>query len=92
MKTYLYTQWSIPSCLVEGRGIHKYPDSKFHGANMGPTSVLSAPDGPHIGPMNLAIRVYHDLNLHSLSFFFMNQKPKADVFERSMEYCMHIAV
>ena len=23
---------------------------------MGPTWVLSAPDGPHIGPMNLAIR------------------------------------
>ena len=24
---------------------------------MGPTWVLSAPDGPHVGPMNLAIRV-----------------------------------
>ena len=34
-----------------------YPDSKIHGANMGPTWVLSAPDGPHVGPMNLAIRV-----------------------------------
>ena len=32
------------------------PDSKFHGANMGSTWVLSAPDGPHVGPMNLAIR------------------------------------
>ena len=32
------------------------PDSKIHGANMGPTWVLSAPDGPHVGPMNLAIR------------------------------------
>ena len=32
------------------------PDSKVHGANMGPTWVLSAPDGPHVGPMNLAIR------------------------------------
>ena len=30
-------------------------DSKVHGANMGPTWVLSAPDGPHVGPMNLAI-------------------------------------
>ena len=35
-----------------------YPDSKVHGANMGPTWVLSAPDGPHDGPMNLDIRVY----------------------------------
>ena len=34
----------------------QFPDSKVHGANMGPTWVLSAPDGPHVGPMNLAIR------------------------------------
>ena len=26
------------------------------GGNMGPTWVLSAPDGPHVGPMNLGIR------------------------------------
>ena len=32
------------------------PDSKIHGTNMGPTWVLSAPDAPHIGPVNLAIR------------------------------------
>ena len=34
-----------------------FPDSKVHGANMGPTWVLSAPDGPHVGHMNLAILV-----------------------------------
>ena len=32
------------------------PDSKVHRAIMGPTWVLSAPDRPHDGPMNLAIR------------------------------------
>ena len=32
------------------------PDSKVHMANMGPTWVLSAPGGPHVGPMNFAIR------------------------------------
>ena len=32
------------------------PDNKVHGANMGPTWVLLAPDGPHAGPMNIAIR------------------------------------
>ena len=32
------------------------PDNKVHGANMGPTWALSAPDGPHVGLMNLAIR------------------------------------
>ena len=34
------------------------PDSKVHGTNMGPTWVLSAPDGPHVGPMYLAIREF----------------------------------
>ena len=52
-----------------------YPDSKVHGANMGPTWVLWAPDGPHVGPMNLAIRVFieksgpilsHILNIPSM--------------------------
>ena len=32
-------------------------DSKIHGANMGPSWVLPAPGGPHVGPMNLAIWV-----------------------------------
>ena len=32
------------------------PDIKVRGANMRPTWVLSAPSGPHIGPINLAIR------------------------------------
>ena len=43
------------------RGCHwikNSPDSKIHGANMGPTWVLSAPDGSHVGPMNLAVREY----------------------------------
>ena len=35
-----------------------HPDSKVHGANMGPTWVLSAPYGPHVDPMNFAGRVY----------------------------------
>ena len=31
------------------------PDNNVHGANMGPTWILSAPDGPHVGPINRAI-------------------------------------
>ena len=31
------------------------PDSKVHGANMGPIWVLSTADGPHVAPINLAI-------------------------------------
>ena len=45
-----------------------YPDSKVHGAHMGPTWVLSAPDGPHVGPMYLAITVDYGL-LHILKQF-----------------------
>ena len=36
---------------------HPYSDNKVHGANMGPTWVLSDPEGPHVGPMNHAIRI-----------------------------------
>ena len=32
------------------------PHNKIHVDNMGPTRVLSAPDWPHVGPINLAIR------------------------------------
>ena len=35
----------------------RHPDSKVHGANMGPTWVRQVPGGPHVGPMNFAIWV-----------------------------------
>ena len=35
----------------------RYPDSNIHGANKGPTRVLSAPYRPPASPMNLAFRV-----------------------------------
>ena len=35
---------------------HSIQDSKIHGVIMGPTWILSAPDGPHVGPMNPVIR------------------------------------
>ena len=47
--------WLVLNC-VWGGSIFTIPDSQVHGANVGPTWVLSAPDGPHVGPMNLAIR------------------------------------
>ena len=47
---------SMPRPGIKGMQ-DKYPDSKIHGANTGPTWVLSAPGGPHDGPMNLVIRV-----------------------------------
>ena len=40
------------------------PDSQVPGANMGSTWVLSAPDGPHVGPRNLVIRDLTHSNLN----------------------------
>ena len=34
------------------------PDSKVHGANMGPIWGRQDPGGPHVGPMNFAIWDY----------------------------------
>ena len=59
---------------------NRLPDSKVHGANMGPTWVLSAPGEPHVGPMNLAIRATtaHPPNMcrvlswHALSWRWWN--------------------
>ena len=42
---------------IEFKNLENYkdfPDSNVHGANMGPTWVLSAPDGPHVGPNEAA--------------------------------------
>ena len=47
------SQWFNPDCGI----VYQYPpDGKVHVANMGPTWVLPAPDGPNVGPMNLAIK------------------------------------
>ena len=35
----------------------RFPDSKVHGANMGPACGRQDPGGPHVGHMNLAIWV-----------------------------------
>ena len=49
---------AIPSRFLTDGIVNKLrnPDIKVHGAHMVPTWVLTAPDGPHVGPMNLAIR------------------------------------
>ena len=46
--------------IVNPKGVKPYPDRNVHGANMGPTWVMSAPGGPHVGPMNIAIWVGND--------------------------------
>ena len=55
-KNLKWGQENVPFIIVDGWIFETFPDSKVPGANMGPTWVLSAHDGPHVGPMNLAIR------------------------------------
>ena len=60
-KTWNKPSLSMPNCYEVVTAVSpsgNYQDNKVHGANMGPTWVLSAPDGPHVRPMNLVIRVW----------------------------------
>ena len=69
------TLWSQAKCksgnLSHNLPVHHFPDSKVHGANMGSTWVLSVPDGPHVGPMNFAIRAYRFSTLATLISDFL---------------------
>ena len=51
---------AYPSVFISYKGSRDKswhgPNRKVHGTNMGPTWVLSVPDGLHVGPMNLANR------------------------------------
>ena len=38
-------------------GLKPFPDSKVHGANVGPIWGRQDPGGPHVGPMNFALWV-----------------------------------
>ena len=53
----------------------KYPNSKVHGAIIGPTWVLSAPGGPYVGPMQLAIWV---ISIHQCHVY-------------AAQYCTHFS-
>ena len=45
--------WQAPTWASIGE--ENTPDSKVHGANMGPIWGRQDPGGPHVGPMNFAI-------------------------------------
>ena len=56
---------------------------------MGPTCVLSAPDGPHVGPMNLAIRVYALPCLNDLRTNINDMKIIAHSFQDDIKYLVY---
>ena len=49
-----HSRWVHIECSTPG---HAFPESKVHGVNMGPIWGRQDPGGPHVDPMNLAIRV-----------------------------------
>ena len=57
--------WAQFTCMYDR---HYHPDSKVHGANMGPIWVLSDPGGPHVGPINLVIMAGYSSKLTSVYF------------------------
>ena len=63
----IFYSFPIPGCIIVTNFCTCHdssavsPDNKVHEANMGPTWVLSAQGEPHLGPMNLAIRVVSDM-------------------------------
>ena len=62
---YRYFSCCCVNSLVAGRcdsGFKSIPDSKVHGASMGPTWDQQDPGGPHVGHMNLA--VWNDSQTH----------------------------
>ena len=55
------------------KNIKSHQDNKVHGANMGSTWGRQDPGGPHVGPMNLAIRAGNPTYLWTASdqYIFM---------------------
>ena len=49
--------WTARYARSRSRAVSTLPDSKIHGANMGPIWVRQDPGGPHVGPTNFAIWV-----------------------------------
>ena len=54
---------------VPGGNVHTIPDSKVHGANMGPIWGQQVPGGPHVCPVNFAIwDMYPIASIRALDF------------------------
>ena len=49
-RTWVRIAWKICNSILQ-----QHPDSKVHGANMGPIWDRQDPGGPHVSPMNFAI-------------------------------------
>ena len=83
------TGWYDSSCLKVWHIYITIPDSKVHVAHMGPTWVLSTPGVPHVGPMNLAIRVSQDCIARVIMSQQIDMAPtRQDESYQHLEDCM----
>ena len=71
-----WRQWHMCYVYINLKQIQ----SSSHGANIGPTGVMSAPDGPHVGPMNFAISERHPLS-------WLSQLLSAQKYVRKPAFC-----
>ena len=46
-------------------------DNNVHGAYMGPSWGRQDPGGPHVGPMNLAIKLYNDIDSNPVLIIYL---------------------
>ena len=51
----MFEEPEVSTSLFLYQSYRHYPDSKLHGANMGPIWGQKDPAGPHFGPMNFII-------------------------------------
>ena len=76
--------WDLPSIMsAELAPLASNPDSKVHGACMGPTWGQQDPGGPHGGPMSLAIwKDMPSISIAKLMYIYTGQ-----AFEWSNPLC-----
>ena len=82
------------------------PENNVHGANMGPFWVLWAPDGPHVGPMDIVIKdvtlcrgvrqLWSECEVHQTLLFFecswLKKNPLYCWIMRILEWNFNISV
>ena len=67
---WIYTEQQY--CVVR-YSVHDSPDSKVHGANVGPAWGRQGQGGPHVGHVNLAIWIILEIVRKSYSFLMHYQ-------------------
>ena len=85
---YLWNYTCCWLCSITCKGIYRRgnnPDSKVHGAYIGPTWGRHDPGGPHVGPMNLVIWEWLDLIAYKYGTSTWMFEYSKDVFKNGLQ-------